>query len=191
MSLPGRANYLDPSQQAARWAYRMQANGRALAQYAGDVDVDGTLYTVEDIESHGVAGDGRKGTATCTNGNKTIPTVGLNPTEADVGKTFWLQYAGNGIAPLKTIIDGVSGSNVIVRTAPGANIAVQRTAYIGTDDTAAIDAYIASMPSNRVTRFNSPIYLYSSGLFVHWQRANHDKHSDGLAHYRHSHCLHW
>lgn len=98
------------------------------------------------VKSHGAVGDTRRvADASISAGQMNMSSATASFTAADVGKTVIFFLAGAAGAALITTIASVqSPTSATLATAAASNVASAGTAYIGTDDTAAILAALAS-----------------------------------------------
>lgn len=124
----------------------------AVAFDTGSIDVDaisalvGSALNPKDPQfAGGAKGDIRAVAVTTTASSVVVVASGF--TADDIGKRIYINEggaAGGGVTPnyaadLLTTIIGVAGTNVTLDDAPGVSGA--KLAYVGTDDTAALDAW--------------------------------------------------
>lgn len=102
---------------------------------------------VVNVKDFGAVGDLQVsyGVGAMTSGSPTLTVTGASFTAADVGKVAWVQYAAGGGAPLKTTVAAFVSSTTLTLAANAGATTSTSDVCIGTDDTAAIDAAVASL----------------------------------------------
>lgn len=125
------------------------------------------------LRQFGSKGDGLKVTATVTitAGTKNLHITGLSFKQSDVGKIIFIQGAAASGGTLQTSITGVTGSNDIVLfdNASTTLTAASKTVFVGTDDTAAINAAITYCKSyGKTLVVTDGMYLHTSTINWAW-----------------------
>jgi hypothetical protein len=138
----------------------LNATGAGLGEEFGPLNV----------RDFGAKGDGEVfyGVGAIGIGSATLTVTGANFTSAVVGKTAWVQYAAGTSIPLKTTVAAYVNSTTLTLNASSAETLLSSDVFIGTDDTAAIDAAVGALVTGQSLFFPHGIYGYAgaSGIVL-------------------------
>ena len=146
VTTPGAGLLIEPT--APEWAQRYHL--RLVDELAGVAANDlSNVSDWVDVRKYGAQGDllSFTGVASITTGTPNLSVTGASFNNTAVGKTVWVQYAAGGGAPLVAKVVAVASATGLTLSANASTTVSNVDACVGTDDTVAIKAAIAALPS--------------------------------------------